>query len=283
MSPCSRGRAACRWSSGSTSNVQKLAGTLAGRWRAGLRHCAPGATTLVEVQRQNRRPRAGRDRGEDRLGRASHHAGRDAGRVMINVAEPIRSRKAWILLAATESAWCAPNSCFSEWCACPTRRRHIAPIPRLVEWAAGSPVTIRTLDAGGDKPIPGYTVAGETNPFLGMRGVRLSLRHPDVFRVQLRALARAAALGHLKIMLPMVTTAGELAAARKILQEVVEASGPSTYRQPAAARHHGRGAGRGHRTSMHFDAAFFSIGINDLTQYVTAAARDSGVRRALAN
>ena len=78
----------------------------------------------------------------------------------------------------------------------------------LVAWAAGRPVTIRTLDAGGDKPIPGYTVAGETNPFLGMRGVRLSLRHPDVFRVQLRALARAAALGHLKVMLPMVTTTG---------------------------------------------------------------------------
>ena len=65
----------------------------------------------------------------------------------------------------------------------------------LVAWAAGRPVTIRTLDAGGDKPIPGYTVDGETNPFLGMRGIRLSLRHPDVFRIQLRALARAAALG----------------------------------------------------------------------------------------
>ena len=54
------------------------------------------------------------------------------------------------------------------------------------------PVTIRTLDAGGDKPIPGLTLDDESNPFLGLRGIRLSLAHPDVFKVQLRALARAA-------------------------------------------------------------------------------------------
>src|SRR5204862_1939424 len=76
---------------------------------------------------------------------------------------------------------------------------------RLVEWAAGKPVTIRTLDAGGDKPIAGLTTAGESNPFLGMRGIRLSLSRPEVFAVQLRALARAACHGALRIMLPMVT------------------------------------------------------------------------------
>ena len=54
---------------------------------------------------------------------------------------------------------------------------------------------IRTLDAGGDKPIAGLTPAGESNPFLGVRGLRLSLARPDVFTVQLRALARAAAAG----------------------------------------------------------------------------------------
>ena len=52
----------------------------------------------------------------------------------------------------------------------------------MVEWAAGKPVTIRTLDAGGDKPIAGLTQAGDINPFLGVRGVRLSLRHLEVFR-----------------------------------------------------------------------------------------------------
>ena len=52
-------------------------------------------------------------------------------------------------------------------------------------------MTIRTLDAGGDKPIPGYTMDGESNPFLGVRGIRLSLRNPALFQTQLRALARA--------------------------------------------------------------------------------------------
>src|SRR5882762_1998784 len=88
---------------------------------------------------------------------------------------------------------------------------------RIVEWAEGRPVTIRTLDAGGDKPIAGLTLAGESNPFLGVRGLRLSLARPDVFRVQLRALARAAMHGDVKVMLPMVTLPAELIATREML------------------------------------------------------------------
>ena len=64
-------------------------------------------------------------------------------------------------------------------------------------WAGGKPVTIRTLDIGGDKPIRGLTVSGESNPFLGTRGIRLMLARPDIFSVQLRALARAAVHGDL--------------------------------------------------------------------------------------
>ena len=71
-------------------------------------------------------------------------------------------------------------------------------------------MTIRTLDAGGDKPIAGLTIDGESNPFLGLRGIRLSLARPEVFRVQLRALARAAVHGVLKVMLPMIAVPTEL-------------------------------------------------------------------------
>jgi phosphotransferase system enzyme I (PtsI) len=144
---------------------------------------------------------------------------------------------------------------------------------RMVHWAEGRPVTIRTLDAGGDKPIAGLTVP-ESNPFLGLRGVRLSLSRPDVFRVQLRAMARAASHGNLKIMLPMVTVPGEVEAARHLLHEVVDelrAAGiacalpplgimvevPSTALMPER-----------------FAVDFYSIGSNDLTQYTLAAARD---------
>jgi phosphotransferase system enzyme I (PtsI) len=152
---------------------------------------------------------------------------------------------------------------------------------RIVAWAAGRPVTIRTLDAGADKPIPGFTIDDESNPFLGVRGIRLSLARPDALSVQLRALVRAAALGPLKIMLPMVTVPRELAEASRLLDaalaEVAERGQPARrpplgimVEVPAAAL-----------DIASFAAEFFSIGSNDLTQYVTACSRDNGSLAAL--
>src|SRR5438552_1821319 len=105
----------------------------------------------------------------------------------------------------------------------PDEEQQYSTYRRIVEWAHDRPVTIRTLDAGGDKPIPGLTPTGESNPFLGVRGLRLSLAQPDVFRTQLRALARAAMHGNVKIMLPMVTQPRELTAARSIFEAEVAA------------------------------------------------------------
>ena len=154
---------------------------------------------------------------------------------------------------------------------------------RIVAWAQGRPVTIRTLDAGGDKPIPGVTLEGESNPFLGARGVRLSLRNRALFETQLRALARAAADGDLRILLPMVTTPAEFEASRELLAEAlaalardkVAAGRPKIgimVEVPAAAI-----------AIDQFDADFFSIGSNDLTQYVTAAGRDNSAVADLAD
>ena len=156
----------------------------------------------------------------------------------------------------------------------PTEEEQYQIYKSMVEWAAGKPVTIRTLDAGGDKPIAGLTVPGEINPFLGVRGVRLSLRHLDVFRAQLRALARAAVAGNLKVMIPMVTVPEELDRCRTLLAQALdelrregqEAKMPPLgmmVEVPAAAL-----------TIEDFDADFYSIGSNDLIQYVAAASRD---------
>jgi phosphoenolpyruvate-protein phosphotransferase (PTS system enzyme I) len=145
---------------------------------------------------------------------------------------------------------------------------------RILEWAQGRPVTVRTLDAGGDKPIAGLTLDGEMNPFLGVRGLRLCFARPDVFMTQLRALARAATHGELKVMLPMVTLPVELTRARAMLGEAVQslrAQGVPTrmpalgimVEVPACAV-----------TADLFDADFYSIGSNDLAQYVGAAGRD---------
>jgi phosphoenolpyruvate-protein phosphotransferase (PTS system enzyme I) len=146
----------------------------------------------------------------------------------------------------------------------------------VLRWAERKPVTIRTFDAGGDKPVAGFTPEGEANPFLGLRGLRLCLTKPDLFKVQLRALARAAVRGNLKVMFPMVTVPAELEAARALFIEVVadlQAEGIGAMlpelgimvEVPAAAMAIGD-----------FKASFLSIGSNDLAQYVLACDRSNG-------
>ncbi len=143
---------------------------------------------------------------------------------------------------------------------------------QLLGWANGRPVTVRTLDLGGDKPHPGQATT-EIDPALGLRGLRLSLLHPEGFLIQLRALARAACGGDLRVLLPMVTLPQEFAAAAALLDQALtelEAAGVPCRRPalgvmlevPAAAL-----------TAERFNADFYAIGSNDLSQYTLAAGR----------
>lgn len=125
-------------------------------------------------------------------------------------------------------------------------------------------VTLRTLDVGGDKPLPYVAAPAEDNPFLGVRGVRLSLRHPDLLRTQLAAMVRAAAGAEVEVMVPMVTDPAEMDAVRALLPEGASLRLGMMVEVPSAALKLPAFVG-------HVD--FVSIGTNDLTQYAVAAER----------
>ena len=98
----------------------------------------------------------------------------------------------------------------------------------------GRPLVIRTLDIGGDKPIPYLPLPAEENPALGLRGVRTSLWRPDLLRVQLRAILRVQPVDQCRVLLPMITDPAEIRAVRRMLDEVRRELGISTPVQVGA-------------------------------------------------
>lgn len=92
----------------------------------------------------------------------------------------------------------------------------------VAEKMKGKPVTIRTMDIGGDKELPYMNLPKEMNPFLGYRAIRISLEQQDMFKTQLRAILRASSYGQIKIMYPMITSVNEIRKANEILAECKE-------------------------------------------------------------
>ncbi|HYX89798.1 MAG TPA: phosphoenolpyruvate--protein phosphotransferase [Gaiellaceae bacterium] len=252
---------------------------------AGVVHVEPAADLLAEYERQSA---AREEAAREARARAAEPALTSDGRrieVVANIGSPddvpaaLANGAEGVGLLRTEFLFLGRDSM-------PDEEEQYAAYTRIAEALERRPLVLRTLDVGADKPLPYLPGEAEANPFLGVRGVRLTLARPELLQTQLRAALRAAAEHPLKVMFPMVATLEEYRQARSALEHVreeLEQEGTVVGEElevgimvevPAAALA---------AEAFAPELDFFSLGTNDLTQYTMAAERGNAAVAGLAD